>query len=205
MKIIASNLTDYLITRQYVSAKKRAWCIYFIQKKLLNIISIIMVWIISIHNRLFIETLLFASAFLLLRKRTGGLHMNSPYLCIFFSSLLIYYIPYGIPLLIQRERIIPLILLISFYIIQKFAPLNHPGIHMTENITLQDAILKEVRKDKVPVTLFLMNGFQLRGIITGFDSFVVVLVSDGKQQMIYKHAISTLAPMRPLKSAAPTA
>ena len=132
MKIIASNLTDYLITRQYVSAKKRAWCIYFIQKKLLNIISIIMFWIISIHNRLFIETLLFASAFLLLRKRTGGLHMNSPYLCIFFSSLLIYYIPYGIPLLIQRERIIPLILIISFYIIQKFAPLNHPDIHMTE-------------------------------------------------------------------------
>lgn len=77
------------------------------------------------------------------------------------------------------------------------------GIHMTEQVNLQDAILKEVRRDKVPVTLFLMNGFQLRGIITGFDSFVVVLVSDGKQQMIYKHAISTLAPIRPLKSAAP--
>lgn len=76
---------------------------------------------------------------------------------------------------------------------------------MTEAVNLQDAILKEVKKDKVPLTLFLMNGFQLRGIITGFDSFVVVLVSDGKQQMIYKHAISTLAPMRPLKSAAPTA
>ena len=76
---------------------------------------------------------------------------------------------------------------------------------MNEQLNLQDAILKEVRKDKVPVTLFLMNGFQLRGVITGFDSFVVVLVSDGKQQMIYKHAISTLAPIRPLKSAAPTA
>ena len=75
---------------------------------------------------------------------------------------------------------------------------------MTDAINLQEAILKECRKDKVPVTLFLMNGFQLRGIITGFDSFVVVLVSDGKQQMIYKHAISTLAPMKPLK-AAPTA
>ena len=73
---------------------------------------------------------------------------------------------------------------------------------MTETINLQDAILKEVRREKVPVTLFLMNGFQLRGIITGFDSFVVVLVSDGKQQMIYKHAISTLAPMKPLKAAA---
>ena len=72
---------------------------------------------------------------------------------------------------------------------------------MNETVNLQDAILKEVRRDKIPVTLFLMNGFQLRGVITGFDSFVVVLVSDGKQQMIYKHAISTLAPMRPLKAA----
>ena len=76
---------------------------------------------------------------------------------------------------------------------------------MTEQITLQDAILDEVIRDKVPLTLFLMNGFQLRGTITGFDSFVVVLVSDGKQQMIYKHAISTLVPIRSLKAAAPTA
>ena len=72
---------------------------------------------------------------------------------------------------------------------------------MSDAINLQDAILNEVRREKVPVTLFLMNGFQLRGIITGFDSFVVVLVTDGKQQMIYKHAISTLAPMKPLKAA----
>ena len=72
---------------------------------------------------------------------------------------------------------------------------------MSDTINLQDAILNEVRRDRVPVTLFLMNGFQLRGVITGFDSFVVVLVSDGKQQMIYKHAISTLAPMKPIKAA----
>ena len=76
---------------------------------------------------------------------------------------------------------------------------------MSEPHNLQDAILQEVTRDRVPVTLFLMNGFQLRGIVTGFDSFVVVLVSDGKQQMIYKHAISTLAPIRPLKAAATTA
>ena len=63
---------------------------------------------------------------------------------------------------------------------------------MSELTNLQEAILQEVRRDRVPVTLFLMNGFQLRGTITGFDSFVVVLLSDGKQQMIYKHAISTL-------------
>ena len=76
---------------------------------------------------------------------------------------------------------------------------------MSDAINLQDSILKECRREKVPVTLFLMNGFQLRGIITGFDSFVVVLVSDGKQQMIYKHAISTLVPMKPLKAAATNA
>ena len=73
---------------------------------------------------------------------------------------------------------------------------------MSETTTLQEAILKECRREKVPVTLFLMNGFQLRGVITGYDSFVVVLVSDGRQQMIYKHAISTLAPIKPLKAAA---
>ena len=76
---------------------------------------------------------------------------------------------------------------------------------MTEQATLQQAILEEVRREKVPVTLFLMNGFQLRGVVTGFDSQVVILVTDGKQQMIYKHAISTLAPIRPLKAAAPIA
>jgi len=72
---------------------------------------------------------------------------------------------------------------------------------MSDAINLQDAILGEVIREKIPVTLFLMNGFQLRGIVTGFDSHVVVLVTDGKQQMIYKHAISTLAPIRPVKAA----
>ena len=71
---------------------------------------------------------------------------------------------------------------------------------MSDIINLQDAILKEVRRDKIPVTMFLMNGFQLRGVVSGYDNFVVVLVTDGKQQMIYKHAISTLVPIRPLKS-----
>ena len=71
---------------------------------------------------------------------------------------------------------------------------------MSEATNLQEAILNEVRRQAVPVTLFLMNGFQLRGVITGFDSFVVVLVTDGRQQMIYKHAISTLVPIKPLKA-----
>ena len=71
---------------------------------------------------------------------------------------------------------------------------------MQKKINLQDLFLLRARQDRVPVTLFLMNGFQLRGVITGYDSFVVVLVSDGKQQMIYKHAISTLVPAQPVRT-----
>lgn len=70
--------------------------------------------------------------------------------------------------------------------------------------SLHEEILTECCRDRVPVTLFTMNGFQLRGIITGYDSEAVVLVSDGRQHMIYKHAISTLAPIKPLKAATPT-
>ncbi len=69
---------------------------------------------------------------------------------------------------------------------------------MSESVNLQDTMLRQVLREHIPVTLFLMNGFQLRGIITGFDNFVVVLTSDGRQQMIYKHAISTMVPMRPI-------
>ena len=64
---------------------------------------------------------------------------------------------------------------------------------------LQDIFLTKVRKQSLPVTVFLMNGFQLRGVIAGFDCFVVILDSEGKQQVIYKHAISTIAPMRPVE------
>ena len=63
---------------------------------------------------------------------------------------------------------------------------------------LQDLFLNQARRERMMVTLFLMNGFQLRGIIRGFDAFVVIVDSDGKQQMIYKHAISTVVPARAL-------
>ncbi len=63
---------------------------------------------------------------------------------------------------------------------------------------LQDLFLLRAKRDRLPVTLFLMNGFQMRGILTGFDAFVVVLDSEGKQQIIYKHAISTIAPLHPV-------
>lgn len=63
---------------------------------------------------------------------------------------------------------------------------------------LQDTFLNYIRREKIPVTLFLMNGFQLRGVVRSFDSFVVLIDADGRQQMIYKHAISTVAPARPV-------
>ena len=69
---------------------------------------------------------------------------------------------------------------------------------MQTKANLQDLFLLRARRDKVPVTMFLMNGFQMRGVITGFDAFVVVLDSDGRQQIVYKHAISTIAPAQPV-------
>ena len=63
---------------------------------------------------------------------------------------------------------------------------------------LQEIFLTQVRRDRRPVTMFLMNGYQMRGYVTGFDAFTVVLSSDGKQMVIYKHAISTIVPERPV-------
>ena len=59
---------------------------------------------------------------------------------------------------------------------------------------LQDLFLNQARRERSQITMFLMNGFQLHGIVRGFDNFTVVLESDGKQQLIYKHAISTVVP-----------
>ena len=67
---------------------------------------------------------------------------------------------------------------------------------MQKTQNLQDTFLNYIRREKIPVTLFLMNGFQLRGVVRSFDSFVVLIDADGRQQMIYKHAISTVAPVR---------
>ena len=70
---------------------------------------------------------------------------------------------------------------------------------MQKKVNLQDLFLLRARQDRLNVTVFLMNCFQMRGIITGYDLFVVVLDTDGKQQVIYKHAISTIVPIRPVE------
>lgn len=68
-------------------------------------------------------------------------------------------------------------------------------------INLQDTFLNQVRKENMPVTIYLINGFQLKGLVKGFDNFTVVLEFEGKQQMVYKHAISTVMPIRPINLA----
>ena len=75
---------------------------------------------------------------------------------------------------------------------------------MQTKSNLQEIFLTRARKQSVSVTVFLVNGFQLRGTVTGFDNFTVVLETDGKQQLIYKHAISTLVPGKTVDMSSPT-
>lgn len=63
---------------------------------------------------------------------------------------------------------------------------------------LQDVFLNHIRKQKVPVTVFLVNGVKLQGILTWFDNFCVLLRRDGQSQLVYKHAISTIMPAQPI-------
>lgn len=68
-----------------------------------------------------------------------------------------------------------------------------------KNQNLQDVFLNAVRKTKTPVTVFLVNGVKLQGVITWFDNFCVLLRRDGQSQLVYKHAISTVMPSGPVQ------
>ena len=74
---------------------------------------------------------------------------------------------------------------------------------MTRPENLQDRFLNQARKDRTMLTLFLMNGFQLRGTIVSFDQFAVLVLSEGRQNLIYKHAISTIQPADTVRMGAP--
>ncbi|NLJ15932.1 MAG: RNA chaperone Hfq [Clostridiales bacterium] len=69
---------------------------------------------------------------------------------------------------------------------------------MSKEIVLQDVFLNQARKERMLVTVYITNGFQYKGIVKGFDSYTVILESDGKQNLIYKHAISTITPLKPI-------
>lgn len=63
---------------------------------------------------------------------------------------------------------------------------------------LQDIFLNSARKNNTLVSIYLTNGFQLKGVVKGFDNFTVILDSDGKQMMVYKHSITTITPNKPI-------
>lgn len=65
-------------------------------------------------------------------------------------------------------------------------------------LNLQDTFLNQARKEKISVTIYLTNGFQFKGIVKGFDNFTVVLECDGRQNLVYKHAVSTITPSKPI-------
>lgn len=67
---------------------------------------------------------------------------------------------------------------------------------MAQSVNIQDQYLNSLRKDHIQVTVFLTNGFQLRGLVKAFDNFTVLLETEGKQQLIFKHAISTFSPAK---------
>lgn len=67
---------------------------------------------------------------------------------------------------------------------------------MKQSINFQDVFLNKARKEDIGITVFLINGYQIKGMVKGFDNYTIVLESDDKQQLIYKHAISTIIPMK---------
>lgn len=69
---------------------------------------------------------------------------------------------------------------------------------MAHDINLQDIFLNQARKEKIAVTIYITNGFQFKGYVKGFDNYTVILDSEGRQNLIYKHAISTITPAKPI-------
>ncbi|MDD2956188.1 MAG: RNA chaperone Hfq [Oscillospiraceae bacterium] len=67
---------------------------------------------------------------------------------------------------------------------------------MVKSMNLQDVFLNQARREKISITIYLVNGFQFKGTVKGFDSYTVILDSDGKQNLVYKHAISTITPSK---------
>lgn len=88
--------------------------------------------------------------------------------------------------------------LLHTYTYLRYNKRNEASIMTNKGLNLQDVFLNQARKDRLPLTIFLTNGYQFKGIIRGFDSFIVILETDGRQQLVYKHAISTIVPARPI-------
>ncbi|NLX61340.1 MAG: RNA chaperone Hfq [Tissierellia bacterium] len=70
---------------------------------------------------------------------------------------------------------------------------------MKKNMNMQDLFLNKIRKENNEVTIYLINGYQIKGYIKGFDNYVLIIENNDKQQMVYKHAISTITPNKQIK------
>lgn len=77
-----------------------------------------------------------------------------------------------------------------------FFNLQRRSLFMNKQLNLQDVFLNQARKEKISITIYLTNGFQFKGMVKGFDSYIVILDQEGRQSMVYKHAISTIIPSR---------
>lgn len=69
---------------------------------------------------------------------------------------------------------------------------------MESKLQLQDTFLNEARRQKIPVTVYMTNGFQQRGTVVAFDGYTILLVFESKQYFVYKHAVSTIVPLKPV-------
>ena len=82
-------------------------------------------------------------------------------------------------------------MILFYFMFRKKAEKRKDVIKMAKELNLQDVFLNQARKEKIPVTIYITNGFQFKGLVRGFDNY-----TDGKQNLIYKHAISTITPLR---------
>lgn len=97
---------------------------------------------------------------------------------------------------IKRKNMSTLSASVNFYDAVNVRCEKERRMCMNKTMNLQDVFLNQCRKEKIAVTIFLTNGFQFKGVVKGFDSYVVILDCEGKQQLVYKHAISTIVPAK---------
>lgn len=127
---ISNNITNYLITENYIKSEKQTWCIYLIEKKLIQYTALSITMLIGSIFFSFYECLLFTIFFTTLRKYAGGYHAKSPSVCIISSIFLLLICIYFSRLLVRCNIIFVLVAsIISFTLLFLFAPINHPNMH----------------------------------------------------------------------------
>ena len=153
MKAIAEKITLYLVQNNYIESSKQKWCVYFLQKKMLTACSSIMFLIIGFFNNHLFETILFVWSFTSLRKRTGGFHLKSAFLCLIMSSLIVLLLPQFLSYIyLLNKYTVVLLLTVCCFVICVYSPVNHPNIHFNN---------EEMQKNKqyaIKTLFFIISG-----------------------------------------------